>query len=41
MAALLAALCGLFVRMGVSQATAIYFIKIEGIDSIEEVENAE
>jgi hypothetical protein len=39
MAATLAALCGLFVRMGVCQAAAVYFIDIEGISSIEEVAN--
>ena len=39
MATTLAALCELFVRMGVSQAAAIYFIDIEGVNSIEEVAN--
>jgi hypothetical protein len=39
MATALAALHELFVSMGVSQATAVYFINIEGVNLIEEVAN--
>jgi hypothetical protein len=41
MAAALAALRALFVRMGVSQAAAIYFTNIEGGNSIQEIANLE